>query len=79
MPDPQIQLDSHAQQANGPYVHLVKWALEKYELFKSSALRAKKLKEAEECRKVYAQEAAAASEPWEGASNIVLPVDDDHD
>ena len=79
MPDPQIQLDSHAQQANGPYVHLVKWALEKYELFKSSALRAKKLKEAEECRKVYAQEAAAVVGAMGRGQQHRSTVDDDHD
>lgn len=75
MPDtPNVQLDPYATQQNGPLVHLVKWCLERYELFKESSLRKKKLEEAEESRRVYAQETKSTSEPWEGAANVTLPL-----
>ena len=35
----ETQLDAYAQERNGPWVHLVKWCLDKYETFKESTLR----------------------------------------
>ena len=73
-PNKQISLDPYAQQINGPLAHLCTWALEKYQTFGESELRKKKLEHAVECRRVYAQESRILSDPWEGASNIELPL-----
>jgi hypothetical protein len=70
----ETQLDAYAQERNGPWVHLVKWCLDKFETFKDSDLRKTKLEHAEESRQVYAQESKAVSEPWEGAANVTLPL-----
>ena len=64
----------YKDEANKGYRHLVRHCLDQYGTFKNSKYRAKKQKEIEEAVKTYAQEDQPTSEPWEGASNIQMPL-----
>lgn len=61
-------------ETNAPFQHLVKYCCDKYYEFKESTYRKRKLEEARKSRMIYAQEAEATAEPWEGAANVVLPL-----
>lgn len=74
MPESNIAFDAYSEAANGPWKHLVKWCLEKYEEFGKSAYRTKKIKEAKKCRSVYEQQEDKSETPWDGASAVTLPL-----
>lgn len=63
-----------ADKANKGLKHLVDYCLEHYETSKKSAYRTKKIKEIESAVRVYNQENQPTEDPWEGASNITMPL-----
>lgn len=63
-----------AKAAAGPYAHLVKYCFDLYERIKKSEYRATKLQEIKESYEAYEQKEQPTNDPWEGASNIVLPL-----
>ena len=63
-----------ADEANKGFRHLVDHCLEQYQLSKDSKYRSKKLQEIADAVKTYAQHNQPTSEPWEGASNITMPL-----
>ncbi len=68
------QYDDTAKEKNGKFQHLVEYCLDLYNESKKSAYRDAKIAEIKESRKAYEQVEEPVLDPWEGASNIVLPL-----
>lgn len=70
-------LDDYTPQAtekNGRFQHLVKYCIDLYDRAKRSDYRENKLQEIKESYEAYEQKKKATSDPWEGASNLILPL-----
>ena len=63
-----------ADEANKGWKHLAKHCLDQYDIAKRSEYRSKKLAEIENAVSVYSQEDKPTEDPWEGASNITMPL-----
>jgi len=62
------------KEMNGKWQHLVEYCLDLYEDIKASDYRQKKITEIEDSNNAYAQTETATTDPWDGASNICLPL-----
>ena len=68
------EYSTDAKEKNGDWQHLVEYCMDLYDEIKGSAYRKAKLEEIKESRAAYEQEEKSVSDPWEGASNTVLPL-----
>ncbi|MCK5023428.1 MAG: hypothetical protein KAS04_04610 [Candidatus Aenigmarchaeota archaeon] len=67
-------MDNEHNKKNGKWQHLVTHCLKLYKEFGESAYREKAIEEINESIRAYDQEEKATSDPWDGASNITLPL-----
>ncbi len=74
-PKPRIEDDDDvSKERNGRWQHLVDYCIDTYNEIEKSEYRQKKIEEIEESRKAYNQVEEKVTEPWDGASNIILPL-----
>jgi len=67
-------MDEDVKKKNGKYQHLVTYCLGLYKEFQESAYRIKAIADIKDSIEAYDQVEKTVSDPWEGASNITLPL-----
>lgn len=74
-PKPRIEDDDDiSKERNGRWQHLVNYCIDTYTEIEKSEYRQKKIAEIEESRNAYEQVEEKVTEPWDGASNVILPL-----